>query len=882
MTTDESAEKRIVSLLERRSGDAVALDAFGQLASDPSGITARDRGYATWEELSQAVSDNLALRWSISQGGAMELVRRIAKETEGWIGDADVDLTIRAWLAGPRGEPLRRDISKRLEAGDQRAFRFAQVIAAYVASGELQTQLRDYLWERLLAGYVAAWGELAPREVVEDGLVRSGLYSRLPYTSSTGRTCETILVLTPVFAKDWMPTPATGEQAAEVLTRLEAREDWEQFRLLDEVAGASDHFSGQMTSSGLTRYIRPLPGIMGSHGNVWSVSPFCGLALTRILTELKRRLLGIHAANVDETLTAERNRRWPSVECTRLDIHGAEPECWWRWTAKDAPPIVVCLAPWLLRRSLSRAVSYVRPERDDLLILTSYQTVPALEEFFKALGPWQPFRSVVCLSITSPRDIHILLGTASSEIRTLAETLSVGLTRHAVAPSPTLRTPVPSGDSVAIQIGTKREKGEGKPPEERSEVGVEGERREVEQAGIATELCIGSETVAPQYGILGWAAGEKHVFLDLNSPKTISIFGRQEAGKSYTVGVIAEMSLLSIPKINHLVVPLAVIVFHYSKDEHYAPEYAMLRKPNDNPQEVEVLSSRLGASPVGIKDLVIVVPPHKLEKRRQEYVGMEVHPLLFDPVELRIEDWLMLMAASDTEALYMEELRRVLKNLENKGELCLRALYETIGASGLNKAQQRLAITRLGIAEQYMADNSSLKRFVRPGALTLLDLRDDMLESEEAMRLCLITLKLFSGVETDGQPISKLIILDEAHKYMGSAFATEIQTVVREMRHTATSALIASQDPLSIPDKVIGLSSVVICHRITDGRWVKHIKSACEPLAGLAAEQLSQLKRGEAFVWADKATPGAFATGPVRIQVRPRVTKHGGYTVSAL
>ena len=338
------------------------------------------------------------------------------------------------------------------------------------------------------------------------------------------------------------------------------------------------------------------------------------------------------------------------------------------------------------------------------------------------------------------------------------------------------------------------------------------------------------------------------------------------------------MSLLNIPKINHLTVPLSVIVFHYSNNEGYRPEYATLHQPNDKEQEIEALKSKLNVSPLGVKEVIVVVPPHKLEKRRKEYPGLEVYPLQFNPSELKLDDWQMLMAASGTEALYMEELKRILKSLDSKDNVNLKSLYEAIEKSQLNKNQQQLATTRLGIAEQYMLEKANLTQLVRPGSLTLLDLRDEMLQTEEAMRLCLIALKLFSNVKIDGHGINKLIILDEAHKYMGSAFAKEIETVVREMRHTSTSVIIASQDPLSIPDKVIGLSSIVICHRITDSTWVKHIKSSCEPLASLDPSQLSQLKPGEAFAWADKSTPAAsdFVKGPMKINIRPRVTKPGG------
>jgi hypothetical protein len=393
-------------------------------------------------------------------------------------------------------------------------------------------------------------------------------------------------------------------------------------------------------------------------------------------------------------------------------------------------------------------------------------------------------------------------------------------------------------------------------------------------------IFLGDCNTPPQYGLLGWRKdNDQEIFLDLNTSKTISIFGAKGEGKSYTVGVIAEMSLLNIPKLNSLTIPFSVIVFHYSNDESYKPEYISLKQANNEKSDLEALAGKLGVSPQGIKEAIIIVPPNKIDKRKEEYTGLEVHPLRFNPAELDMEDWLNLMAAprASSQSLYIEELERLLKKLKAEGNINVTALNEEIKKSSLNGPQKKLATTRLGIAEQYMLENSTLEQLIKPGRLTLLDLRDEMLESDKAMILCLIALKLFSKVN-----INKLIILDEAHKYMRSAFADEIVTLVAEMRHRPTSIIIASQNPLSIPDGIIGLSSITICHRITDKKWIKHIKNGCEHFSALDEAEFSGLQMGEAFIWASKATSKDFTTRPQKIRIRPRVTKHGGRTITAL
>jgi hypothetical protein len=57
----------------------------------------------------------------------------------------------------------------------------------------------------------------------------------------------------------------------------------------------------------------------------------------------------------------------------------------------------------------------------------------------------------------------------------------------------------------------------------------------------------------------------------------------------------------------------------------------------------------------------------------------------------------------------------------------------------------------------------------------------------------------FAEATYAGKPFNKLVVFDEAHKYMESAdLISGLVEVVREMRHKGTSILVASQD-LKIP-----------------------------------------------------------------------------------
>jgi len=45
---------------------------------------------------------------------------------------------------------------------------------------------------------------------------------------------------------------------------------------------------------------------------------------------------------------------------------------------------------------------------------------------------------------------------------------------------------------------------------------------------------------------------------------------------------------------------------------------------------------------------------------------------------------------------------------------------------------------------------------------------------------------------------------------------------------------------------------------------------------------MATLKSGEAIVWSGKATDERFSRGAIKIKCRPRVTRHGGATKTAV
>lgn len=394
------------------------------------------------------------------------------------------------------------------------------------------------------------------------------------------------------------------------------------------------------------------------------------------------------------------------------------------------------------------------------------------------------------------------------------------------------------------------------------------------------DVILGEGSTSPQFGLLGKAMG-RTIALDLNQTHTISLFGVQGGGKSYTLGSIIEMASLRIAGINRLPNPLATVVFHYSQTQDYKPEFTTVNRPNNDPRALDVLAREYNARPAALRDVVLLVPEAKMSVRRAEYPDIEVLPLKFASNELQAAHWRFLMGAVGNQATYIRKLNQIMRSL--RGNLTLQGLRDAIQAAGLPDNLQELANLRLDLAQEYIDDSACLSSVVRPGRLVIVDLRDEFIIKDEALGLFVVLLQLFADSTFQGRPFNKLVVFDEAHKYIDNPdLVAGMVSVVREMRHKGTSVLVASQDPPSVPISLIELSTQIIVHRFNSPAWLKHIQKANAALVGLSPEQLARLDPGDAYVWSAKASDPAFSRGTVKVAFRPRVTRHGGATRTAL
>jgi DNA phosphorothioation-dependent restriction protein DptH len=393
------------------------------------------------------------------------------------------------------------------------------------------------------------------------------------------------------------------------------------------------------------------------------------------------------------------------------------------------------------------------------------------------------------------------------------------------------------------------------------------------------------ERQCPQWGHLGLSLDDRNrrVAVDLNTITAACLFGEPGAGKSYCMGSFLEMGLMPIPGVNVLPVPLASVVFHYSSSPAYKPEMAASLLPNDHAAQRALLKERYGADPAGVAEVLLLAPSDLVATRRAEFPGVTCARLAFHPSELTAMHWKILMGAvGEDDSLYFQVMNQILRR--HREGVTIERIQADVAASELSRADQDRASVRLRLAADFIDPAAPLiGDYLKRGRLVIVDLRDEYIQKKEALALAIVLLQVFADTTDAGKPIQKIFTFDEAHKYLRDEFLVDILTeTIREMRHKATSVLIASQDPPSIPQTIIELASLMVVLRMSAPQWVRHVQNVKLAYQETVPARVAELHPGEALVWCKYASDAGYMAKPYRIAIRPRASKHGGDTRSAL
>ncbi|KAI0843813.1 hypothetical protein F5Y00DRAFT_267787 [Daldinia vernicosa] len=421
--------------------------------------------------------------------------------------------------------------------------------------------------------------------------------------------------------------------------------------------------------------------------------------------------------------------------------------------------------------------------------------------------------------------------------------------------------------------------------------------------------------LVPQYGLIGIrqdsadanvSAEDRLVLANMNVPWSAFICGSQGAGKSHTLSCLLENALISNNAAGRLPYPLAGMVMHYDKYTSYS-----------STQVCE--AAYLGSSGIPV---TILVSPSNLWAMRNLYgnlpgVNVKVLPLYLNEDQLDISRMLKLMAidpaAKDTP-LYMEVVMNIAREMamEGPGVFTYSRFCERLSKIKWVKGQEAALKLRLQLLDAFISPSSTTtaKRPARaqediwafePGSLTIVDLSDPFLSSDDACSLFSICLSIFLE---ERNKCGRIVALDEAHKFLTQAGEAKILTgdllsIIRQQRHTGTRVLIATQEPTLSPE-LIDLSNVTFVHRFLSPSWYetlkKHLAGAKEQNSGDASvlfDTIIALQTGEALLFCPtaqvdvaKSTNGLkqvkpLGNGHVKIKMRKRLTVDGGRSIMA-
>lgn len=301
-----------------------------------------------------------------------------------------------------------------------------------------------------------------------------------------------------------------------------------------------------------------------------------------------------------------------------------------------------------------------------------------------------------------------------------------------------------------------------------------------------------------------------------------------------------------------------------------------------------------------VKKITVLTSPSNpaIKKYYRRLPNLEVIPFRLKAKALDIATLLALMAINEKSELplYMARVESILRNIatENEDGVFDYDLFkERLDLENFDPTQTNMLNMRLDLLESFLDKTGKAPEpQFRQGEITIIDLSDPFVTPHTACILFKLCLERFM----QSRALGKMVVLDEAHKYMldnpGSKSLTKyLETLIRLQRHKGARVVISTQEP-TVSTDLIALCSVTIIHRFTSPAWYaalkKHINAMDNDRATM--QQIEGLETGEALVYSPNTVLGKNEDGSIRkatgrllkLNVRMRVTCDGGESIMAV
>ncbi|KAF2852060.1 hypothetical protein T440DRAFT_467291 [Plenodomus tracheiphilus IPT5] len=432
---------------------------------------------------------------------------------------------------------------------------------------------------------------------------------------------------------------------------------------------------------------------------------------------------------------------------------------------------------------------------------------------------------------------------------------------------------------------------------------LQGTRRDIGHGPLLSEAIIAkhAQDLVPQYGFLGCLHDEMSqdaatvkLFQNTNVPFSTFVCGVQGSGKSHTTATMLENALIPSKHLGRLQAPSSALVFNYSDWPDGGIGFEIS-------EATHLAKSHPDYPTAKVKRVTVLVSPSNPGiKRCYDRPNVRVIPFKLNARALNISTLLTLMAVDETATvpLYMARVEAILRSIATNsrdGSLDYINFKKLLEKERFDSTQRNMLDMRLGLLESFLhitGEAASLEYL--PGEITIMDFSDPFVTPNTACVLFKLGLDRFLQ---SSQSAAKLVVLDEAHKYMmdspGSALLNNrLKTTIRLQRHLGARVIISTQEPMVSTD-LIALCSVAVIHRFTSPTWYATLRQHIGAMRDddrAVLRQIEELETGEALVFSPNAVLGKSGDGALvkatsrlmKVRIRNRVTTDGGESIMAV
>jgi len=455
-----------------------------------------------------------------------------------------------------------------------------------------------------------------------------------------------------------------------------------------------------------------------------------------------------------------------------------------------------------------------------------------------------------------------------------------------IEPEPVEINPEP--EPISIEFFTPLESEEEEVDEQTEEL-LEGPfvvsepEEEMIPGGINPEIFLGVDGTPVQWGLIG-KSGIDRVAVDLNEPHIVFLCGKQGSGKGYSIGVLTEMLLSkTIPGISQVKKPATVIVFHKPRED-LRSEFWSIVEPNLNSDETTVLREEYKISPrrvINGNNVRVFVDPFVYDNERTKFrgdYGAEVYPIAIKPQRLTAEDWpYVLSIGRKSGSMYVKKIFQIIKKTQYDEDFGVNKIKRHIELSDLNPNQKSFANMRLETLQDYL-DGGDFMQNLNIGGVNIFDLRKIMMEPDDIFSVMMLVISsLINDDRTEREQF--VFVINEAHDYLRKGLSKEftdyINYLIRKKRHAGTWLMLDTHFPEDVDPKVVKGSDIKVFHKsdVISSTLLKQVVNGTPLPPHL-------LETGQAIIRSDKSNQGPDSL--LVVQIRPRLTHHGGATKTAI